>query len=464
MAIRKAIFVDANGDYEESTGMYETGDFISSSTGVADAGKPIVLDSEGKIDPSMISFNSLTYKTPVRVATTAAVDLASAPASIDGVTLVNGDRVLVKDGSTVNSGVLSIDNGIYIFNGTGAAMTRATDFDEDNEVVAGAVTIVEEGTVNADRAYLVITDNPLSVGVSPVEFGILPFNTFSAGDGINISGDNIISVDLLDSGSGLQFAGGGSDELAIDFAADFTIDAADALAPKASDYASTTLGEGAARIGINDASAYYAGNSVEAALDELEAQLGGDTSSTKAFTEQNVVSNDDAVYLAVDKLDLKWGDLASTANGEGASLVGLEDAGGNYDSTNVEDALAEIATKLIDRDCATTGAAVSVGDLLYFTADNTVSPYANISVSQRAVGVALESKGIGLEVCYARYDEVSIGAITGLGASAGDRIYWDGSALTTTIPSTSGQYVWQVGIAKNANDMLATVEFIKKNS
>ena len=463
MAIRKALFVDASGDYEESTGMYETGDFINTSSGVADAGKPIVLDSEGKIDPTMISFNSLSYKLPSRVATVAAVDLASAPATIDGVTLVAGDRVLVKDGSTVNSGTSSIDNGIYVFNGTGSAMTRSLDFDEDDEVVAGSVVPVEEGTANADRVYLMISDNPLVVGTDPLEFGILPFNTFSGGNGIDIDGSNVISVDLLDTGSGLQFAGVGSDELAIEFAVDFTIDAADDLAVKASDLASTTLSEGAARIGINDASAYYAGTDVEGALNELEAQLGGDTSSTIAFTEQNVVADDDAVYAAVDKLDLKWGDLASVNNGEGASLVGLEDAGANYDATNVEDALAEIATKLIDRDCATTGAAVTVGDLLYFTADDTVSPMA-ITSANRAVGIALETKGIGLEVCYSRYDEVSFGAITGLGATFGDRIYWDGTALTTTIPNGSGQYVWQVGIAKNANDMLATVEFIKKNS
>lgn len=464
MAQRKALYVDANGDYTESTGVFEASDHIDSSTGVADAGKPVILNSDGLIDPSMVSFNGLTYKKPVRVATTAAVDLASAPASIDGVTLTSGDRVLVKDGSTVNSGVLSVDNGIYVFNGSGSAMTRSLDMDASEEMVAGTVVPVEEGTANADRVYLIITDNPITIDVDPVEFGILPFNTFSAGDGINIDGSNVISVDLLDVGSGLEFAGGGSDELAIDFAATFTIDAADALAPKASDYASTTVGEGAARVGISDASAYYAGNQVEAALDELEGQIGGLTSSTFAFSEQNVLADNDSIYPALDKLDLKWGDLASTANGEGASLVGLEDAGGNYDSTNVEDALAEIATKLIDRDCATTAEAVSVGDLLYFSANDTVSIYSDISVSQRAVGVALESKGIGLEVCYARWDEVSVGAITGLGATAGDRIYWDGTSLTTTIPSGTGQYVWQVGIAKNANDMLATVEFIKKNS
>lgn len=463
MAIRKAIFVDANGDYEESTGMYETSDYINTSTGVADAGKPIVLNADGQIDPSMISFNSLTYKKPARIATTAAIDLASAPATIDGVTPANGDRILVKDGSTVNSGVSSVDNGVYIYNGVGVAMTRSLDLDESSEMVAGTVVPVTEGTVNADRVFLVITDDPITIDVDPVEFGILPFNTFSAGDGIDISGDNVISVDLLDSGSGLAFLGTGTDELAIDFASDFTIDAADALAPKASDYASTANGEGASRIGIEDASSYYSGNEVEAALNELEAQIGGATSSTFDFTEGNVVLDNDAVYSALDKLDLKFGDLASTNLNEGASLVGVHDANGNFTATTVEGALAEIAENLVDRDVATAGEAISAGDLLYFSADNTASIYSDISVSQRAVGIALEAATLGNPVKYARWDEVVEGAFTGTGV-AGTRYYWDGSAITNTIPSTGGQYVWQIGIAKNANDLLATVEFIKKNS
>ena len=76
------------------------------------------------------------------------------------------------------------------FSAASAALIRATDFDEDHEVVAGTVVIVEEGTVNADRAYLIITDNDITVGTTPVEFGILPYNTFSAGNGIDIDGSN----------------------------------------------------------------------------------------------------------------------------------------------------------------------------------------------------------------------------------------------------------------------------------
>jgi hypothetical protein len=54
MATRKALYVDLNGDSIESTGMYETADYIDVSTGVADAGKPIVLNSDGVVDPTMV--------------------------------------------------------------------------------------------------------------------------------------------------------------------------------------------------------------------------------------------------------------------------------------------------------------------------------------------------------------------------------------------------------------------------
>jgi len=51
-----------------------------------------------------------------------------------------------------------------------------------------------------------------------------------------------------------------------------------------------------------------------------------------------------------DLIDLKVAiaDLASTANEKGASLVGVEDADGNYDETTVEAVLAEIAETIAD--------------------------------------------------------------------------------------------------------------------
>jgi hypothetical protein len=83
-------------------------------------------------------------------------------------------------------------------------------------------------------------------------------------------------------------------------------------------------------------------------LNELETLLGSTTSSTYSFGENNVLADNDAVYAALNKLDLKWGDLGSVANGEGASLVAIEDAGGFTAQTDVEGALQEIYQELLD--------------------------------------------------------------------------------------------------------------------
>ena len=85
----------------------------------------------------------------VDAATVAAINLASAPSSIDGVTPVSGiTRVLVMFGSTTNPGAVSVDNGIYIWNGTGAAMTRSSDFAAASRRSHNTWFSVDSGTVN----------------------------------------------------------------------------------------------------------------------------------------------------------------------------------------------------------------------------------------------------------------------------------------------------------------------------
>ena len=98
---------------------------------------------------------------------------------------------------------------------------------------------------------------------------------------------------------------------------------------------------------ITDGNSYYSGTNVDAALDEISNQLGGATSTTFNFTEANVLTDNDAVYAALEKLDLEFGDLASTSNAEGASLVGVEDSGGNFTGTDVEAVLAELQANII---------------------------------------------------------------------------------------------------------------------
>jgi len=75
---------------------------------------------------------------------------------------------------------------------------------------------------------------------------------------------------------------------------------------KGDDLGSTANGEGASLIKIEDTSTWYTGTDIEAALNELETLLGATTSTTYNFTENNVLADNDAVYAALNKLDLKW--------------------------------------------------------------------------------------------------------------------------------------------------------------
>lgn len=106
----------------------------------------------------------LDFKNSVRVASNGAnVAIATAPAVIDGITLALTERVLLKDQTAPT------ENGIYVFNGTGNALTRSTDADTNAEVTAGMFTFVEEGTW-ADTGWVLSTNNPISLGVTALTF------------------------------------------------------------------------------------------------------------------------------------------------------------------------------------------------------------------------------------------------------------------------------------------------------
>lgn len=131
----------------------------------------------------------LDFKQSVRVATTANINLSSAPSSIDGVTLTSGDRVLVKDQTTASQ------NGIYIFNGSGSAMTRSTDADSSAEVTAGMYCFVEEGPTNCDCGWVLSTDNPITLGTTNLTFTqFTGLGQVTAGTGLSKAG-NTISID-----------------------------------------------------------------------------------------------------------------------------------------------------------------------------------------------------------------------------------------------------------------------------
>jgi len=151
----------------------------------------------------------LDVKDSVKVATTGNITISTALNSgdaIDGVTLADNDRVLVKDQSTPSQ------NGIYI---VGSSPARADDLAAGADA-AGMFTFVEQGSVNADNGF-VCTSNKGSAVVGTNNLTFAQFSgagQITAGDGLDKSG-NTLSVDLKANG-GLVIE---STEIAIDLAA-----------------------------------------------------------------------------------------------------------------------------------------------------------------------------------------------------------------------------------------------------
>jgi len=146
----------------------------------------------------------LNVHASVKVATTAnitntiiAEDLENGK-TIDGVTLVTGDRVLVKNQTTKS------ENGIYIVPANGVA-SRATDYDSTPEVDAGDFIFVESGTTNGKTGW-VQTNVITTIGTDAIEFTQFSgAGTVTAGTNISVSG-NQVSVIAAPTFSGLVTA------------------------------------------------------------------------------------------------------------------------------------------------------------------------------------------------------------------------------------------------------------------
>jgi hypothetical protein len=133
----------------------------------------------------------ISWKAPVRAATTTNGALATAFAngqSIDGVSLATGDRLLIKNQTTAS------ENGIYTVNASGAP-TRAIDADNGNELAPGTSVTVTEGTTNADRVFLIVSDAAITIGTTAQTWGVLGGgSSYTGGNGISVAGSVISAV------------------------------------------------------------------------------------------------------------------------------------------------------------------------------------------------------------------------------------------------------------------------------
>jgi hypothetical protein len=154
--------------------------------------------------------SDIDYKQAVRAISVSNVTLAgSAPATLDGVSLVVNDRILVT-GQTTGS-----QNGIYevqtVGTGSNGTWIRSTDTDASGELQAGTIVMVTEGVGYKDTQWKLTSNNPIIIGTtvltfeqnSAFAFGNVYANgtavlanvvgdsiTFTAGNNISILGNN----------------------------------------------------------------------------------------------------------------------------------------------------------------------------------------------------------------------------------------------------------------------------------
>jgi len=127
------------------------------------------------------SRSGLDPKQSVRAATTANITL-SGEQTIDGVNVVAGDRVLVKNQSTGSQ------NGIYVV--AVGAWSRSSDADSNAEVTPGLFTFVEEGTVNDNSGWVLAANQTITLGTTSLSF--VQFSgagQITAGDGMTKNGN-----------------------------------------------------------------------------------------------------------------------------------------------------------------------------------------------------------------------------------------------------------------------------------
>jgi hypothetical protein len=112
----------------------------------------------------------------------ATLTLDTALTTLDGVTLANGNRILVKNEAT------AAWNGIYVWATGGTVLTRSADYDTPADISAGSFVFISEGTLYAGTGW-VETDTVTTIGTSPIDFTQFSgAGSYTAGAGLTLTG------------------------------------------------------------------------------------------------------------------------------------------------------------------------------------------------------------------------------------------------------------------------------------
>jgi len=120
----------------------------------------------------------------------ATLTFGSAVTTLDGVTLTDGDRILVKNQTTQSQ------NGIYVRTSS-TVWTRTVDADTASELTGGSFVFVEQGTDNADNGYVFTHEGTPTIGTTSLTVGQFSgAGQITAGDALTKTGNTLnVAVD-----------------------------------------------------------------------------------------------------------------------------------------------------------------------------------------------------------------------------------------------------------------------------
>lgn len=180
---------------------------MAATTGTVSTSPSASTDIANKAYVDSVASTGLTYHAAVQAATTqslaaqtggtvtynngssgvgATITLSVALTTLDGYSLTNGNRILVKD--EVNQAY----NGVYTWATGGTVLTRATDADTygpgANQLSQNDYFFVQYGTVNRGTAYVVTTQGTITFGTTAITFAeFSSAQIYSAGTGLTLS-------------------------------------------------------------------------------------------------------------------------------------------------------------------------------------------------------------------------------------------------------------------------------------
>ena len=413
---------DSNDQHIHDARYYRENEHISVSTGAPDAAKPVITDAGGKLDESLL-------------------DIAGIEALIDhGGLLGLGD-----DDHTI----YTLADGTRDFTGAVKYSSHPT-FSLDTELVDKKYV---DDMINGEEWQDSVIDRLATPPGSPVS-GDRYLVTATATGAWAGQEDKITE---WNGSAWVFYAPSTGWKVSVDDEADgvylYTGSAWDKKF-----YESTTASTGLTKVGVDIQIAS------SAAGDGLSFTAGVLAVKVAAAGGLEIVG--DEVQVKADGIKDTMIDFGTGAGQVSAVDVPIADAGNYTTQTEVEGAIQElyglIAQTGVEYTVGVGG--VTIGFPCYVSGNDTASEYGALSSSARVIGVAASTETAAATVKVLANDTVVPGVIPG--STAGQTVYWSGSALTTTLPTGSGGHVWKLGVVKDgvSGDMHVEVEFIKKNA